>query len=137
MVCVYCGQATQVINSRHKRRENHIWRRRLCLQCGAVYTTTEKTELSTALRVETRNQSLQPFNRDQLFISLYESCKHRPAAVHDAANLADQVIRRVTTGQNQPGLISRNHLATVCHEILQSFDSAAATVYAAYHPAEI
>lgn len=133
MVCVYCGSPTQVVNSRHQRRTNDIWRRRRCTQCRAIFTTTETTGLDMALRVALPNARLVPFQRDVLFISLYESCKHRPSAAYDASNLTRQVTNRLLANQEQPGLITRAQIISVCRRVLEPFDAAAATMYAAYH----
>jgi transcriptional regulator NrdR family protein len=77
---------------------------------------------------------MEPFQRDKLFISIYESCKHRPTAVRDAGNLTQQIITKLLAVQTQPGLIARTSIIETCKKVLKPFDVAAATSYSAYHP---
>jgi transcriptional regulator NrdR family protein len=134
MVCVYCGAATQVVNSRHQRRSNDIWRRRKCTACGTVFTSIESADLASALRVERSQGQLEPFVRDKLFLSIYESCGHRPTALRDAANLTNQVIHRLISRPGHHGLIARSDIIDMATAILKPFDRAASTAYLAYHP---
>ncbi len=133
MVCPHCSNPTDVVNSRKQRRTNAIWRRRRCTSCQTVFTTLEGIDLQSVLRVAQTPTALQPFSRDRLFISIYESCKHRPTALMDASNLTQQVITLLTGVQTQPGLIDRVTIIQTVHRVLKRFDKAAATYYAAYH----
>ena len=79
-------------------------------------------------------KGLQPFSRDLLFQSLYESCKHRSTALQDASSLAATVIGNVLQHHAQNGIIERQHIVAVAHHLLTKFDQTAAGVYLAYHP---
>jgi len=101
-------------------------------------TTHEATDLGATLRIANnkpakRASSLRPFDRDHLFISIYESCKHRPSAVSDAAALVQTVLAELRP-KLQDGIVQRDELVTTTKTILQRFDTAAATMYQAYHP---
>jgi transcriptional regulator NrdR family protein len=133
MVCPHCNASTDVVNSRKQRRLNTIWRRRKCTGCGSIFTTLEGADLQSALRVAHSATELEPFSRDKLFISIYESCKHRATALQDAANLTQQVISYILATQAQPGLIEHRSLAQATHNVLKTFDDAAAAYYGAYH----
>ena len=76
---------------------------------------------------------LEPFSRDKMFLSVYDSCKHRNAAVDDATALAQIIVAQILNGQ-QNGIIRRRHVIETAHTALKRFDEAAATVYLAYHP---
>jgi transcriptional repressor NrdR len=134
MVCVYCGSATKVINSRKQRRGNGIWRRRECLACGAVFTSHELADLSESLRVAAtvNHKRLAPFSRDRLFIDIYESCRHRETAVGDAASLAQTIIDELLA-VTKDGIVERATIVTTASKVLKRFDKPAATFYAAYH----
>lgn len=134
MVCIYCGSATQVVNSRLQRRSNHIWRRRRCLSCLSIFTTEEHAELSGAIMVQYSSKSLRPFSRDQLFISIYESCKHRDSALRDATALTLIIIGSLLK-HTRTGLLHREDIVKTAYVALTRFDAAAATYYHAYHPA--
>jgi transcriptional regulator NrdR family protein len=138
MVCIYCGSATQVINSRAQKRLNQVWRRRQCVVCGSVMTTHEATDLGATLRVAKnrdgkRAPALQPFDRDHLFVSIYESCRHRPEAITDAAALVQTVLAELRP-KIQEGTVTRETLVEATKQVLERFDAVAATMYQAYHP---
>ncbi len=135
MVCIYCGSTTKVTNSRPEKRRGGVWRRRECLECGAIFTSREQADLSESLRVTNQadNKELRPFCRDQLFLDLYASCKHRPTALGDATALTRTVIDLLLP-QAVDGLLTRKKILQTTHAVLSRFDTAAATLYAAYHP---
>lgn len=132
MNCMYCSASTQVINSRPQKRLNHIWRRRKCAGCGSVFTTTEAPDLLQAVMVR-RSGALEPFQRDYLFISLYDSLRHRQDAATDATALTATVISKLLE-QTQGAVLERHTIVQTAHAVLSRFDHAAATHYAAYHP---
>lgn len=133
MVCIYCESPSKVINSRLQKRLNQVWRRRQCLRCGNAFTTHEAVELGASLVIRHSSRQLVPFDKDILFISIYESCKHRPTAIQDAAALTQTIIayirKELVDGTVTREVIIKNALATLGH-----FDKTAATVYTAYHP---
>ncbi len=131
MVCVYCGSKTKVNNSRHQSRANYIWRRRECPECGNIFTTEERTELSGVLMVR-RAGKLQPFNRDNLFLSIYESCRHRPNALSEAGPLTQTIINNLAAAHRE-GELERAKIIDATLRVLNRFDKVAATMYAAYH----
>ncbi len=132
MVCIYCGADTGVTNSRPQKRQNNIWRRRQCSDCGAVFTTSESPDLLKSLVVN-RGKSLQPFSRDKLFLSINDSLKHRKTATSDATALTDTVIGRVYPLISS-GSLNAQDIAKTAAQVLKRFDKAAATYYQAYHP---
>ena len=131
MVCIYCGRKTQVTNSRHLVRNNTVWRRRHCMTCSAIFTSREAPELATSLMVD-NGKSLHPFMKEKLFISVYESCKHRKLATEDAAALTETVLTRIQRQLTAAGVISLSDIRKAAHKTLSDFDPAAATYYTAY-----
>lgn len=83
--------------------------------------------------VETVAKQLVPFSRDQLFASVHDSCRHRPTAIGDATALTQTIITDLTRAQ-RAGIVATRDIFIAAHTVLQRFDKAAATVYAAYHP---
>jgi transcriptional regulator NrdR family protein len=133
MVCIYCGGNTQVINSRLQKRLNHVWRRRKCLECGAIVSTHEQTAYDAAWRVKTSKAKLIPFNRDKLFLSLYKSLEHRPSAMTDASALTDTIISKLQPKTVQ-GVLESSTIVETTQKTLNNFDKAAGVHYAAFHP---
>ena len=131
MVCMYCASSTQVINSRLQKRSNSVWRRRKCTQCHAVFTSQEVAQYESAWRVQSAG-GLQPFSRDKLLLSIYESVRHRLGALSDASALTDTVMNTLRTS-GSTGLFEPNHITVAVHTVLSNFDDLAAAHYRAHH----
>lgn len=134
MVCIYCGYKTRVTNSRSSRRSSNVWRRRRCLHCKALFTSRERADLGGTHVVKHSDGSLEAFSRDNLFISIYESCGHRKSALTDAEALTDTIISMLLSSHelNRPSLTTKT-ITTLCKTTLEHFDAVAATYYAAYY----
>ena len=132
MVCIYCSGKTKVTNSRASKRIPGTWRRRQCFTCQAVFTSREGADLTQSHIVKHHNSFLEPFSRDVLFISVYESCKHRKTAPQDATALTDTIITALLHGPAQ-GELSTTLITNTISSILDKFDPVAATFYRAYH----
>jgi transcriptional repressor NrdR len=134
MVCIYCGGSTAVINSRLQKQPNQIWRRRKCEECGAVFSTEEAPQLSGSFVLRASDGSLQPFSRDKLYLSIYESCKHRPSATQDATAITTTILGKLTAF-SATGEILHKELVDLANAVLANFDSTASSVYKGLHPA--
>ena len=88
--------------------------------------------MNQALRFN-KNGTLQPFYRDKLFLSIYDSLKHRKTAQMDATALADTIIGKLHSNSQGAG-IERDYVADVTYKTLKLFDQVAATHYKAFHP---
>jgi transcriptional repressor NrdR len=134
MVCIYCRNETRVVNSRHQKKLNRVWRRRTCLNCGTTFTSSEAVDLSGSITV--RNLSdLEPFHRDKLFMSIFDSLKHRKTALNDATELTDTVISKLYRHM-QDAIVEREYIVQVVTEVLKRFDKPAAVFYMAFHVPE-
>jgi len=130
MVCPYCKKDSHVVNSRHQKRPNSVWRRRKCVSCGAVWTSLERIELSTVWRVRTGNHLLD-FRPETLLISLYEALKHRKTADIDAKYVCDTVIAKLAR-HNTPELPAEL-IKKTAYDILRRYDKVAASLYLVTH----
>jgi transcriptional regulator NrdR family protein len=133
MVCVYCSAETNVINSRHQKRTNSVWRRRQCTACKAVFTSIEKNVYENSLSFKHDKKSIAPFMRDILFVSIYDACRHRHDAISDATALTDTILGEMQHSQSTQGIIERNDLIQTASNVLRRFDTAAYVHYQAYH----
>lgn len=75
---------------------------------------------------------MSAFARDHLFISIYEACKHRPTSIADADALTQTIIAKLRP-HIADGAITKHAVVATAQAVLQNFDTAAATMYAAYH----
>jgi transcriptional regulator NrdR family protein len=131
MVCIYCQSPTQVVNSRHQKRQNQVWRRRKCLNCHAVFSTLEAVDTEQAVHVLT-NKGSAAFSRDKLLISIYESLKHRKTALTDATALTNTIWGKLQLLIDNATLL-REQVIEVTATTLEHFDEAAAVHYRAFH----
>lgn len=77
-------------------------------------------------------RKLTPLERDNILITIYESCKHRANALDDASSLTNTIIGDVLLQTNADGTIEQETLHTIIRTVLERFDLAAATIYMAY-----
>lgn len=132
MVCIYCGKSTEVTNSRASASNYRVWRRRRCSSCNSIFTTSEQTDYNSSLVVAKDSGSLAPFSRDNLFISIHESCKHRPNSIYDATWLTNSVMAKLLK-TSKDGVISRRSIFEAVDTVLSKFDKVAAVHYKAYY----
>ncbi len=129
MVCPYCSSKTQVTNTRARAKNTQVWRRRVCLKCHQIWTTTEILDLSTTHRVVGIKNHLEPFSRDKLFISIKDACSHRKSALADATAITDTVLARILLLNKAE--ITKIEIADIAKPIISRFDKIAGAVYAA------
>jgi len=132
MVCVYCGSETQVVNSRHQRRNNQVWRRRRCLRCRAVFTTLEAADYANALRVEA-GSVFKPFLADLLYTEVLLALSDRKQAYIDAREVTATIIKNLLQHPSSP-LFKPQEISQATAAVLQKFDKQAWHRYAAEHP---
>jgi len=130
MVCIFCGQNTQVINSRRQKRLNSTWRRRRCIACKNVFTTEEFADYSGSWQVRHGVGQLSAFDRDKLLLSLHRSCLHRKQALRDAQSLTNTIISSLNPDQ---GMVEASSISSLCKKTLKRFDKAAFSHYDAFH----
>lgn len=133
MKCLYCGGETRVANSRRQRKPNTVWRRRRCLACHTVFTSIEEADLAASVVVKKHASHVEPFCRDKLLLSVYDSLRHRKTAIADAESLSRTVIARLLPNIKRAEIKAAT-LRDVTYSVLKRFDGAAATYYRAYHP---
>jgi len=133
VICIYCGSKTRVSNSRAQKKTNQTWRRRKCLDCNGVFTSSEAVDFSSSLLYQRDANHVEPLSRDKLYISVYKACQHRKNAVSDATALTSTIIGKLMPKVRQASL-QRNDIISVTSEVLNRLDKAASVQYTAYHP---
>ena len=132
MVCVYCSKKTQVINTRHQTKHNQIWRRRKCSACHAIFTSLETTDFEQLWLVINKKGQLQPFLTDKLYLSVYDSLKHRSSARSDARHITRTVVS-LLLGKIENGTINSSLISDTTKVSLNRFDKTASIHYQAFH----
>ncbi len=82
--------------------------------------------------VKGANNHLEPFSRDKLLISIFDSIKHRNAPQNEADGLCDTVVADLISSLSGT-VIKKRLIKQVCLSVLQPFDSTAGTYYQAYY----
>jgi transcriptional regulator NrdR family protein len=104
------------------------------MTCGTTFTSSEAIDLSGSITVRSLKQ-LEPFQRDKLLMSIYDSLKHRKTALNDATGLTDTVISKLYPLMKD-AVIDRFSIVRTTTDVLKRFDKASATYYAAFHPSQ-
>jgi transcriptional regulator NrdR family protein len=132
MVCIYCSNQTKVVNTRHQKKRNQAWRRRTCSVCRATFTTLEAACIEQSWMVLQGSGVLSPFLTDKLYLSIYDSLKHRETAIVDARHISDTVIG-LLLNKVQDGIIESRMIYDITRISLNRFDRIASTHYQAFH----
>ena len=132
MECVYCKGDTRVTNSRRQKRNNQVWRRRQCLKCGAVFTSHEVMDFSSALLVDASG-SAKPFLADLLYTEVLLALQDRKDCYSAAREVTNTVIRQLLKLPEKP-LFSPKQITLATSKVLKRFDGRAYLRYAAEHP---
>ncbi len=130
MVCPFCDQTrTSVVNSRHTRRSNQVWRRRRCASCGRTFTTREAPQLSF-LRVNKREGQKEEYSRSKLLVSLLRSSDHIDEA-DVAFALADTIeVRLLRSIDAETDEIDSKFISETVLDVLKKYDLKAFIKYA-------
>lgn len=135
MVCIYCRNNTQVVNSRLRKKDNDVWRRRKCTVCGALFSSTENIDLFNALKVNKKNNDLEDFSKEKILISIYRSIDHLPnpqsLAGHLTKTALQQILYKDQLSTNP--IIDSTTIERCIFSVLQKFDSAGAIKYRSYN----
>lgn len=134
MFCVNClTPHTDVANSRPHKRTPTVWRRRRCPQCQHIFSTTEMPEPTSNLQIHnTATDGSATFNPGRLVISIANAFQHNEAKGKQEAWELMQTVTGILVSdcRNETTV---HDIATVTHQILQNYDSAAAISYALQH----
>lgn len=131
MVCIYCGGKTGVVNSRAQKRNNQVWRRRRCVACGAVFTSHETIDLSSALVVDSGRPT--PFISDMLFTEVLLALQDRQDCYLAAREVTSTVIRELLKLPEKPRIDSKQ-ISQATAQVLKHLDKRAHLRYLAEHP---
>jgi transcriptional repressor NrdR len=95
MRCPFCSsEDTQVKDSRQAEDGNAVRRRRLCLKCGARFTTFERVQLRD-LQVLKNSGKRTPFDRDKLIRSVRIALQKRPIEEEQIEQMVSGIVRQL------------------------------------------
>ncbi len=120
-----------VVNSRHQKRNNQVWRRRRCEACRAVFTSHEAIDLSSALVIG--SSPSRPFISDMLFTEVLLALQDRKDCYLAAREVTSTVIRQLLSTQAKPR-IEPKQISQTTAKVLKRLDKQAYLRYLAEHP---
>ena len=121
---------TSVVDSRPTEDGTAIRRRRLCVACGARFTTFERVQYRELMVVK-KNGRKSTFDRDKLAKSIYIALKKRPLDTETVEKFISKVSRALEElGQNE---ISTNTIGTMVMEGLKELDPVAYVRFASVY----
>ena len=102
MRCPFCAhENSQVKDSRPTEDGSAIRRRRQCEDCGARFTTFERTQLRDLTVIKSGNRR-EPFERSKLERSLATALRKRPVAPERIDKLLSSIQRQLeTSGESE------------------------------------
>lgn len=96
MVCPSCHNTkTKVNNSRKHQDGFSVWRRRECLDCRNVMTTTEKISLESTIVINDSDSSLTPLRYLDIFVSIYNALGGTKDLIREAEALSDTCLTKI------------------------------------------
>lgn len=131
MRCPFCGnEETQVKDSRPTEDQSAIRRRRLCLGCGARFTTFERVQLRE-LTVLKKNGRRSPFSRDKLMRSVEIALRKRPVSADQVDRMVTGIVRRLESmGEAE---VQSSHVGELVMEGLANLDPVAYVRFASVY----
>jgi transcriptional regulator NrdR family protein len=107
-----------------------VWRRHSCPSCKAIFTSHEKADFNSTLRVR-KNELLEPFNGEILLIDVFQCLSHRKTAQSDARELTDTIVAKLLPCKD--GIISVQKIIHTAQKVIERFDKAAGVYYQAHY----
>lgn len=131
MRCPFCHQEnSQVKDSRTTEDGSTIRRRRVCVKCGARFTTFERVQLRE-LTVIKKNNDKVPFDRDKLAKSVYIATRKRPVDMDKVERLVNDIQRKLEgLGESE---IYSTQIGQMVMEALLGLDKVAYIRYASVY----
>lgn len=119
------------MNSRGSIKSASIWRRRGCIACSEVFTTTETPVLNKSLKVRKKTGSLERFSEEILRNSLISSLSHKKNAPEASYALTITVMSHLLPCASK--IIDSQDLASTVYKVLLRYDRASAVYYKAHY----
>jgi transcriptional regulator NrdR family protein len=102
------------------------------VRCHAVFTSLEQVALTDVLRAKKRSGTLEHFERDKLFISIYRSIDHLPDAIGLARELTDTVLGKLFRKKPMSPIIDTSAISLITAETLKAYNAASSVRYLSF-----
>ena len=132
MFCINCNSKTKVTNSRSSKVSASKWRRRQCLDCDYVFSTSEKPNFSLSVKIRDKSGKYKAFSDDKLFLSIYECISHKKNAARIARSLSDTVCLNILP-IDQYETLDAEIIFKKTYQVLSRLDKISANQYKSIH----
>lgn len=137
MVCINCfHKKTATTNSRRLKRGYEVWRRHECPNCGSLFTTREKPDLSGCMVLASESGDT-PYDKARLTISLVRIFDIAGISASDAYWLVETIEKKLIDGTKRVSKLPiKIPLDTVVHttyETLANYHPVAGLAYGSAH----
>ena len=131
MRCPFCGHAeSQVKDSRPSEDNAAIRRRRLCPECGGLFTTFERVQLRE-LTIVKRSGRRAPFDREKLVRSISVALRKRPVEPERLERMVSGIVRQLESmGETE---LASHVVGEMVMKALKSLDEVAYVRYASVY----
>jgi transcriptional regulator NrdR family protein len=82
--------------------------------------------------IKSNDETITPFVKEKLLISIDRSLGHRLDHVNEAVSLTNTVVAKLQARYKTP-LLDKKDIVAIVREVLKNFDSVATVYYSAYH----
>ena len=125
MFCINCFHpSTPVVNSRSRKNQPQIWRRRKCPNCQTIFTTYERPSLSENKLVMSSDHKKEPFNSGKLILSIAKAFAHAPKEAQYNSLFLAQTVEDTLSSQRE--VITPEDIAATVHQMIMKYDEMAA-----------
>ncbi len=132
MFCINCFyKTTSVTNSRVRKNQPQVWRRRHCTVCTATFTTYERPSLSENKKIHLIDGKTERFNLGRLVISISRALSFSPDEAKYQSLFLAQTAEDILSSQRE--VITVEDIAAATHQVLKRFSEPAAMQYAIQH----
>lgn len=139
MKCIFCestgkGSKTEVTNSRKGKHGKDVWRRRKCITCKEIFTTTEYFSYDSLFVVK-RNMTRKRFVYEKLFVSILNAIsagkgRDQGDDAMKAKRLTQEIVSAVLLLKSS--YISTKDIIHLAYQILEKVDPFYALRYSMY-----
>jgi transcriptional repressor NrdR len=137
MKCIYCShKKTEVVNSRETAKGIQTWRRRKCIKCEHIFTTTESALAYNAFVIK-RNGRRERLVYEKLFVSLFtvihiSKYKDNGQSAKLAKSLSQKILQNIVFHTQGTREIRTQDIIVLAHSYLQKINRHYADHYIHY-----
>lgn len=130
MICPFCSSGTKIYNSRQTDSGLVTWRRHRCKQCQAKFTSRERIDWGSLVKVRNSKGEIEPYQHAKLYGSIFTAFYHKKPSGDTLSSLCDNIEAQCNSQKLfQQAFVTTESLIRASYQVLARFDRAAALAY--------